>query len=161
MGPLTQILFVAIIQYFKIDVPSYFYTYHFYILFFNLLPIVPLDGGKLLQLLFCFFFSYYQSLQKSFYFSYFFFLILVFTSFQKNLILVLIFLLLGFKLLKEMNQGDYLFQKFLLERYLYNYSFSKIKIVKQIKEMKRENTHYFIVNHQWITEKEKLKEYFK
>ena len=33
------------------------------------------------------------------------------------------------------------YNKFLLERYLYNYSFKKIKIIKNINSLKREYTH--------------------
>ena len=38
MGPITQIIFVYLINYFKIDVNKYFYSYSNYILIFNLLP---------------------------------------------------------------------------------------------------------------------------
>ena len=157
MGPLVQILFVWVISFFSIEVPVYFYQYHIAILLFNLLPILPLDGGKLFQLFFCYFFSYYQSLQTSFYLSYFFFWLLFLLGMQKNLIFVLVFLLLGIKLKKEMKEGDYLFEKFLLERYLHDYFFKKRKMIRHKKQMKRDYYHYFWIHNQVISEKEMLK----
>ncbi len=160
MGPLTQILFVEIIRYTHFTVPPYFYTYHSFILVFNLLPIIPLDGGKLLQLLFSSFFSYYHSLQRSFYFSYFCFFVFVLMSLQKNLTLFFILILLGIKLCKEMKAGDLLFQKFLLERYLYDYCFKKEKCIHKLQDMKRDYFHYLIEDNQWKSEKEILKKYY-
>lgn len=85
MGPIFQILFLFIIYYLKIDVPNYFYTYNYFILVFNLLPIYPLDGGRLFHLLLCVLVSYYNSLRNIMYISYFifnfiFFYIIIFSN---------------------------------------------------------------------------------
>lgn len=162
MGPISQLLFLGIIYYLKIDVPNYFYTYNYFILLFNLLPIYPLDGGRLLHLLLCTLISYYNSLKKILYFSYLIFIVLFFyfILFQKNLVIFLIFLLLGIQILKEIKNVDYYFQKFLMERYLKNYNFYKNKRIKTIKEMKRNYFHYFITNCKVIDEKEMLSNYF-
>ena len=92
MGPLLQIFFVSIIYYSKLNIEDYFYSYHYMILIFNLLPIFPLDGGKMLNLILSFFISYYQSLKKTLYLSFFFYsiLVLLLLLWQKNLIIFLI-----------------------------------------------------------------------
>lgn len=162
MGPLTQILFVLIVYSFKMEVESYFYTYHMFILLFNLLPIYPLDGGKLLNLVFAYFISYYRSLKQVIYFSFFLYVILILSIllWKRNLIMILILLLLGLKIRKEIRQADYYYQKFLMERYLNDYTFKKIKKVMNIDQMKRDYYHYFLVNRKIIMEAEMLDSYF-
>lgn len=162
MGPVFQLLFLMIIIYFKIDVPNYLYTYNYYILIFNLLPIYPLDGGRLLHLFLCMIFSYYNSLQKTIYFSYFVFIVLFFliVFFQKNLIISLIFILLSIQIFKETKKVDYYFEKFLMERYIQNMTFSKQKQIKTIRDMKKDYYHYIIKYNEIISEKEILRNYF-
>jgi len=157
MGPLTQIIFTIIVYCLKLDVPNYFYIYSFFILGFNLLPIYPLDGGKLLHLIFTKFLSYYNSLKTIIYISYFIFISLVIALVLKiNLTYLLIIILLGKQLFKEMKQVDYYYNKFLLERYLNNYQFTKIKRILNIKQMKRYCYHFFIVGNKIIDEKKML-----
>lgn len=162
MGPVFQLLLLGIIYYLKIDVPNYFYNYNYFILFFNMLPVYPLDGGRLLHLLLCTLTSYYNSLKRILYFSYFIFIVLFFyfILFQKNLLIFLIFLLLGIQILKEIKNVDYYFQKFLMERYMKNYYFPKAKHIKMIKDMKRDYFHYFITKCKVIDEREMLSNYF-
>ena len=161
MGPLFQILLVLIIYIFKINVPDYFYTYNYFILIFNLLPIYPLDGGRLLYLLLCILMSYYNSLKWCLYISYFIFIMITFfILFQNNLLMVLIFILLGIQIFKEIKQIDYYYDKFLLERYINDLFFNRIKRVSNIKQMKRSCYHFFIFQNKVIEEKEMLNNYF-
>lgn len=162
MGPLIQSIFVFIVYYLNVEVEEYFYIYHQFILIFNLLPIYPLDGGKLLNLIFAYLISYYQSLKKVIYLSVFIYLILLLSVilWKRNLILIFIFGLLGLKVIKEIKQADYYFQKFLMERYLNCYTFSKKKNVIDIKQMRRDYYHYFLLNKNIITETEVLNSYF-
>ena len=154
MGPLFQLIFVLIIYYLNIEVPAYFYTYNLFILGFNLLPIYPLDGGKLLHLIFTYFISYYNSLKIIIYISYFIFISLFIVIILKiNLISFLIIILLGKQLFKEMNQVNYYYNKFLLERYLNKYRFNKVKTIFKLKQMKRYYYHYFIIANKLISEK--------
>jgi len=161
-GPIFQILFLGIVYYFKLDVPNYFYTYNYFILIFNLLPIYPLDGGRLFHILLCFLVSYYNSLKNILYFSYFIFTVLFFyfVFFQKNLLIFLVFILLGIQIIKEIKNIDYYFQKFLMERYMNSFSFSKLKKINKLVEMKRDYYHYFILNYEIIEEREMLNKYF-
>ena len=162
MGPLTQIIFVCIIKFSNINIPSYFFDYHYFILIFNLLPIYPLDGGKLVNILMSYLLSFYNSLKYSLYTSYFIFIIIFIVEilFIRNLILFLIFFLLAIKIFKEINKISYYYQKFLLERYLKKYKFKKIRKIKSIKEMKKDNYHLFKKNNELIIEDKVLKDYF-
>lgn len=162
MGPIYQIFFMLLIYWSKIDVPNYFYTYNYFILIFNLLPIYPLDGGRLLHLFLCMIVSYYNSLKHILYISYFiFFILFLITLFlKKNLLIFLIMVLLGIQIFKEMKNADYYFQKFLMERYINHYDFKKMKQIKVVKEMKRDYYHYLIKNYKIIDEKKILNNYF-
>lgn len=158
MGPITQIVFIYIIKYF-VDTSNYmlFERYSRWILYFNMLPIYPLDGGKLINLILCRFISYYYAFQITIYISYFLFLscflTIIFLDF--NLVLFLIFILLGVTLLKEMKKSLLYYQRFLYERYLNDYSFKRIKKIEKLKEMKR-GTFHMISN---VSEKEYLHKY--
>lgn len=162
MGPFTQCVFVFLVCFLKVDVPNYFYHYHIFILIFNLLPIYPLDGGRLVNLFLASLFSYYQSIRISFYFSFFVYLMIFFTIllFKWNLIYFLIMISLGIKIYKEIRQADYYFQKFLMERYFHTYPFCKIKNVNTIKQMKRDYYHLFIKKNGVYSEKKVLSDYF-
>lgn len=162
MGSFTQCVFVFIVWLIQIDVPSYFYHYHIFILVFNLLPIYPLDGGRLVNLFLASLISYYQSMKIVFYFSFCIYLV-VFLSillFHWNLLYFFIMILLGMKIYKEMKQADYYYQKFLIERYFYTYPFSKVKKVNTMKQMKRDYFHYFLKNGKVYSEKKVLSDYF-
>ena len=65
-----------------------------------------------------------------------------------------------FKILDEYLKRNHYFNKFLLERYLSNYRFKKIKYITSIESMCRDKTHFFLRDRIY-TEKEILKKYFK
>ncbi len=102
MGPVTQMVFTYLIYYLKIDVSYYFYTYSMFILIFNLIPIYPLDGGKLINVFLSFFLPFYKSLKITYYLSYFIYISLVFITilYYRSLILILIIISLGIELIK-------------------------------------------------------------
>lgn len=162
MGPISQILLFYLITYWKIDVKDYYSYYHFLILLFNLLPIYPLDGGKLLLLLFSYFISYYRSLKLCFSISYCVYIIIIFIFLHHapNLFLFLAFLLLGVQLLREIKNGFYLFYRFLMERYCHSYHFRKKKMVFAFSDMKKDYLHQFCLQEGMISEKEMIERYY-
>lgn len=94
--------------------------YNTVILVFNLLPIWPLDGGKLLFLLNSLFFPYRQAYEQTIIFSMFICLLLIiahllFFPFNLSSLLIIIFLLIENS--KDWQQRHYVFIRFLLRRY--------------------------------------------
>lgn len=163
MGPIFQIIFTCILFFFlRESDASFLLLVSQLLLFFNFLPIYPLDGGKLFLLIMSFFFSYYQSLKITFYSSFFFYFLLLFVAFllYQSLFWLLLLFTLFFRLWKEQKNGNYLYQKFLLERYLNSYSFRKEKIVTSVFSMKKGYSHLFLEKGKCIGEEEYLKKYF-
>lgn len=160
MGPFIQSIYYFILSCFSIpDID----ICHYSILIFNLLPIYPLDGGKLVCLFFSSFISYKRSYKITIFISYVVLVFLFFfiTSFSFSLQFLLLFLLLLFKLFEEGRKASFYFHKFLLERYLKNYHYPKRCIVKSISSMKRNRTHLFYLNDKYYSEKEVLRNIFK
>ena len=155
-GPLLQIFFTF---FFKND--DVLISYSNNLLLFNLLPIYPLDGSKILNLFFNIFFGFKKSHLLSIYFS-FIVILLVFVRYDFSLMLVLVLLFILFKVLDEFNNHRNIFNRFLLERYTKNFNFKKVKVIKSknIEKMKRDYRHVFYDDGVYITEKKMLKKRF-
>ncbi len=136
-----------------------FKKYFIIIFIFNLLPIHPLDGSKLISLLFYKIFSFNMVNKLKIIVS-FITIIILFSNYTYllNYNIFIIFIYLIIQNIKEIKYIKYIFKKFLLERYLYDIKFNKIKIIKDnnIKKMKRDKKHIFYINNQYITEKDML-----
>lgn len=159
MGPLFQIVFFNFV-YPSLDnlyLRNIFSNYHLFLLIFNLLPVYPLDGGKIFLLILSYFNSYRNSFILVIYFSYFIVILLCGYFFiSKTFILVGVLIILYFKIKKEKQQFPYIFQKFLLERTLYNFSFKKRKVIHQVNDMMLDTFHYFNTSNGLVDEKEYL-----
>ncbi|PAE11162.1 stage IV sporulation protein FB [Niallia circulans] len=97
-----------------------FIQYNFMILFFNLLPIWPLDGGKLMFLLFSLKNPFPKSHKYTLYFSIIgtlIFLLMVLIMMPQNVNAWIIISFLVFSIYYEWKQRRFLFMRFLLERY--------------------------------------------
>ena len=150
-GPIFQIIFTIIFKQ-----PS-LYFYSKIILFINLLPIYPLDGSKILNIFFNKLFSFKLSHILTIYVSYFVAFFSFFLSiFKINLTYLIFTLLLILKLKREFDNHELLFNKFLFERYLYNFKFKKIKIVSKLEKFKKDYYHYLKLDSKVISEKEIL-----
>ena len=131
--------------------------YHYGILFFNLLPIYPLDGGKLTQLILSLFLPYKKSLQTSILISYIVILIYIIvniTSIKINGVIISIFLI--HKVYIEQNKVCFIYEKFLLERYLNNYKFKQSKIIVDEKSFYKNKRHLIRKENKYLLEKEYL-----
>ena len=161
-GPIFQILAYLFLSKILPQYQNMIMIYHYSILIFNLLPIYPLDGGKLVNLLlsgvFSFKFSYYFSIIISYFFVGLFFLF-NFKNLNINLFLVIIFLL--FKITREYKNFNYCYQKFLLERYLENYNFKDTKIIKNESDFYRNKKHLLKIGDKYVWEKDFLAKIFK
>ena len=154
LGPLLQLVF-----YFLYSGNSIFNQYNLIILLFNLLPIYPLDGSKIINILFSEFISFKRSHILTIITS-FITLSVVILSIKYNLLLYLILLFIVLEIIKEINKHNYYFNRFLLERYLYNNEYSKNKIIDNIKKMKKQTKHIFKINNKYFTEREIIRNLF-
>ncbi len=151
MGPLFQILL------FKINNPL-FKMYNLNLLLFNLIPIFPLDGSKILNLILNKMFSFKYSHIISIIIS-FIFIILLFL-FKFNLVLYVVIFFLLYKTYLEYKNHKFIFNKFLCERYMYKFNFKKTKIVENKNAMKRDYKHLFRAKNKYVTEREILLKLF-
>jgi stage IV sporulation protein FB len=166
-GPMFQIfyyLMLSIINYIGLINPYTFNmitNYHYSLLLFNLLPIYPLDGSKYFNVILSKFISFKKAHKIMLYMSFATIMIILYylkyISIGVNMYLIIVILI--FKLANEMNNHNNIFNKFLLERYLGNFDFNKLKIIKGIdlSKMMRDKRHIFIFNDNNLTEKQLLK----
>ena len=155
-GPLTQnIAYIILINIFNRD-REVILIYHLSILIFNLLPIYPLDGGRIVNLLFNIFIPYKKSLQLIIKISYITTLIIFII--QKNITINIIVMLLFLLILihKEENKVNFIYNKFLLERVMNNYNFKRRKMINNITNFYRNRTHLIKENGKVCEEKEYL-----
>ena len=142
-GPLAQILF----NYLN---PT---PYHEWILFFNLLPIYPLDGSKIILLFLNKIISYYKSYIIVLWIS--FITVFIFLYYNYDLIYIIMCAYLIIHLILHVLNIKTVFNKFLLERHLYSLKFNKTCIINSynIKKMKRDYYHYFKSDNKLYNEK--------
>ena len=156
-GPLFQyIAFFILLILFPND-SNKINAYHYSILIFNLLPIYPLDGSKLLKLLLELIFPYKYSIKITLLISYIVIIIIIPIIGNINGIIMGIYLL--YMTTKEYRKINQLYNKFLLERYLYSFYFKKSKIIRNDNHfyrdkrhlIKRKNTYY--LENEYLTKK--------
>lgn len=162
MGPIFQIIFYIFIS--SYVEYSWFHTANLALLIFNLLPIIPLDGSKILHCLMDIAFSYQMSHKIILWVS---MLLLciggIFCFWMNNLIVYIMFICITMKVIEEYKTSTLRFQKFLLERYLYSYHFKKTKKLYQQNTtgMYRDYNHIFLMDNHWVSERNFLKNYFE
>lgn len=165
MGPIFQILGTIVLGLILVKQKDIYllYKYSITLLCFNLLPIYPLDGGKLINLIFNKFLSFRRSFVLSIISSIIIILLVIVLSIKYNLKLnfIYIFIFLFYKVIEELRKKNYYYQKFLLERYLYNYNYKKYKIIFNIKDMMKEKRHVISYKNRYFSEKEILEKRFK
>lgn len=167
-GPFTQIIYFLIIflifnlGYLDFDTYFLFKNYHYSILIFNLLPAIPLDGGRLMNIVLCYLTPYKKSMKYTSLFSYFIFgvviLFIVFNYHNFNLLLLTIFLIS--KVIIEDKNINYLYNRFMLDRYLNKYDFKKKKVIDCKNKMYKDNKHIIKDNKRYMTEDEFLRKRF-
>ena len=161
-GPLNQ-LFIFIIYYYlyRLNIVSehFFFilkNYNYYILLFNLIPIIPLDGSKILNIIFNKIFCF----KKSYY-------LLIIISIIETLVLIyfikdnysyyIMIITLVTSIYLNYKKRNYIFNRFILEKYLYNNNYKKYHKINSINKMKRNKKHIFIYKNSQYTEKEFIK----
>ena len=164
-GPLTQSVFCFIVGYLTTKGLmtyrnfSIFKSYHYTLLLFNLMPIYPLDGGRLLNILINYLMPFKKGNKIVIFISVS--IILVTMFFYKNLNFTMMGILIMSELLIYFKRQDFLYNRMLLERYIDNFNFKKMKIIKNKNNMYKERRHLILYNNKYITERSYLKERFK
>lgn len=141
-----------------------FKNYHYSILLFNLIPIYPLDGIKIINLGLNKIFPFKTSHFITIIISYIFLILFAIFSFKYSLSMntFLIISLIINKISEECVNHNYYFNKFIFERYLHNFKFEKIKVINNSKlnKMYRDVKHVFKNKDEYITENNLLKNRF-
>ena len=158
-GPLIQIVVTIYLS--KYDCSIKYFSNA--LLFFNLLPIVPLDGGRLVFILINKIFPLKKCIKYIIMLSfYIYFLFLYYFMFKYNSLFFLVtFIFLIFKIFDEKRELKYYFDKFLLERYMYSFKFKTSVVIDNICRMYKYKNNLFLKNNLIYNEKEILKIYFK
>jgi len=141
---------------------SLFLLYHKSMLLFNLLPIIPLDGFKIINLILSKYFNFNLSNYLSVIISLITIVMFLFSDiFIKNYSIVLIIGILMQNIYKFYNEVTLVYNKFLLERYLYNIKYNKTKFITNKNKMYKNRSHLLIQNGKIITEKAFLATFFR
>ena len=155
-GIIFQLIFISFIHNYYLVISSNI------ILIFNILPIYPLDGAKVINIILNkitnFKTSYFLTLQISF----ITIIILISLSIiNKSLMFLISFIPLLINLIELITNRNNVFIKFLLERYLYSIKFKKYKYINNIKYMRRDYKHYIITENNVESENVFLEKLFK
>ena len=160
---LSLVIFSCFVKVKTSYISRLFINYNLILLIFNLLPINPLDGYIILKTNLEKFFSY----QKAFYFSQLvsfisliFFLLLNFYYHLNNYVIIGFLI---YKLIMSFKNWRYIYNLFILERYLYDLPYKKIEYDKglNLNKLKRETYHYFKEKNTIISEKQLLNTKFR
>lgn len=159
LGPVFQMFFYL---FFK-DIWDISYI-HYSLLFFNLLPIIPLDGSKILKVIFHKFLPFKKGNCLTIILSIVIIIfVTVFCLFYKfNFILFLIFSFIGIKIYKEIKEQPLVFQKFLYERYFLPRKYKKLRKIKgrNLSKICKDCNHLFYIDGKCYTEREILRKRF-
>lgn len=140
--------------------------YHYSVLFFNLLPIIPLDGAKVLTVFLSMRFSYKKVLIITKWVSFLSIIMIVMCFIFFNIkieysyLMILSFIVT--KLIEMVKSIPYLFNRFLLERYFNPIKSKKYVCVKGecLDKIRRQKKHYFIINKHYYSERKVLSKRF-
>lgn len=139
-----------------------FTEYHYRILIFNLLPIHPLDGSKIINHLLSKILPYKKTYYLNIIISFITLIILIKINFYKiNYTTILIGTIIIDNIIKYYKNINYIFNKFLLERYLYKIELNKIKKINKLDNMYKEKYHIIKQNNSYLTENQVLINRFK
>lgn len=144
------------------DTFELFCFYNWLLFIFNLLPMTPLDGAKIMQGLCEKIWPYEKALHYTNIISiimlFLFFLINIYWHLD-NYMICSFLLITFFTILKEQK---YLVKRFYLERYLRDYPYRKIENnhIQNIHLLKKETLHFFKKDGHYIHEKKVLQSFF-
>lgn len=139
-----------------------FLLYHKSMLLFNILPIVPLDGSKIINLLLSKYLNFNLSNNLTILISLLTIIfILISGLYENNYSFLIVIIVLMQNIYNFYKDISYVYSRFLLERYLYDIKFKDKKIIKDKNKMYKNKIHLFKVKDNIIPEKIYLSSFFK
>lgn len=135
-----------------------FFRYNLTIMFFNILPIVPLDGSKGINIILNKFFSFRFSYKVSGVISFctFIFLVMFSTYYKVNNLFIYMFLL--WKVIEYLKEYKYVMNKFYLERVMYDHYYNEIiNNCDNLNVLRLDKYYYFKKNGKYINEKDYIR----
>lgn len=162
MGIFFQTMYYTVIlilyknNYIREYIFNIYTMYHYSMLIFNILPIYPLDGFKIFNLILSKVFYYKLANYLSFIISIIMIIIIFIKGINNYSYMMIIFILIDntYKYYKGLK---YLYNKFILERYLYKYNYNKIKVIDNKNKMYKNKLHIFKIGNKYIKEKDYLR----
>lgn len=166
-GIFIQLIFYFVIfisyryGYIREYVMSLFYLYNRQIIVFNLLPIYPLDGSKIVNLVLYKFFNYDMSNKMTIGISIVTIVIIICLDiYNCNYSNIMIISVLINYLIDFYKKLKYLYNKFLLERYMYNIKYKKISVIDSNNKLYKDRCHIIKTSNGYIKEDVYLRKYF-
>ncbi len=156
-GVVSQIILLILIN------DTLFCYYNLTIMLFNLLPIYPLDGNKLVNLFLEKFLPFEKALKYTNIISLITLVIFIFFNVFGHYRNYLICSFLIVQLFLNLKNQKYFINRFYLERYLYSFPYHKIENNQSldIHLLKKETLHFFKKQDCYLHEKQLLKQIFK
>ena len=162
MGPLFQIIIYLIFYYLHKNyyIEDYFFnilkSYHYGILIFNLIPIIPLDGSKILNILLNKLFSFRVSYILLLIISIIISILGIFLLINNySYIFVLSFIIT--EIIFYIKNKNIIFNRFIYEKYLYDNKYKNIMKIDNLNRMKRNKKHLIRINNIYYSEKSAIK----
>ena len=149
-GIIFQYIFFIIIS--KFTTYYYFSYINYFLIIFNMIPIYPLDGSKILSILLNKITNFHSSLYISTYISLILIIILNILFFNINKLTIIISIFFLIETLRNYKNIKLIFNKFLLERYIKKHRFNKLKTIDNVYKMKKDHRHIFYINNKCVTE---------
>ena len=118
-----------------------------------------MDGGKILNVVINYLFPFKKGNKLVVVISSF--ILIVMLLLYKNLNFTLMGILLFTELIIYFKRQDFLYNRMLLERYMFPFNFSKFKIIKSKNSMYKDRRHIVLYNGKYITEKDYLNKRFR
>ena len=157
LGPIFQeLLFVFIMILYKYNIMNNYYynlfkNYNISILIFNLLPIIPLDGSKIINIFLNKFFNFRMSYILNIIIS-IIFLTIFFFFFKSDSSYYLIIVFLIYQIIFYFKNRYIIFNRFILEKRLNKSNYIKYKKINSIKKMYRNKKNLIKDDIGYITE---------
>lgn len=137
---------------------SEFVKINLYLILFNLLPIIPLDGSKIIFEIYAYFFNYKKSI-KLYYITSFIFIFLYFIlNFKYSLNNYMIIILFIYKTIEVVKNKSIFYEKFILEKIFYDINYKRFKQINGFSnEFYKNLKYYYFTNDKIISDREYLR----